>query len=74
MEFDGPQSHVAVVDMPDYTGEVLVDLWPDGRVTLAFRRYKWNTWSPPVRAVAPATVREHERSEMTWKDGASNDA
>lgn len=57
MEFVGPQSHVAVVNMHEYVGQVLVDVWPDGRVTLAFRRYNGDTWSPPVQAGAPAAAR-----------------
>lgn len=42
-----PVTHVATI--PDL-GQILIDMWPDGRVTTAFRINRWETWGPPVVA------------------------
>lgn len=42
-----PQTYVARVQG---VGQVLVDMWPDGKVTVATRSASWETWGAPVTA------------------------
>jgi hypothetical protein len=46
---DGPQSYWAVID--GYGQQLLIDLWPDGKVTVATRSASWETWGPPAQAI-----------------------
>lgn len=45
---DRPLTHVA--EIPGI-GQVMVDMWPDGKVTVATRSYSWDTWGPPAQAI-----------------------
>lgn len=42
-----PLTHVA--EIPGI-GQVLIDMWPDGKVTVATRSASWETWGAPVTA------------------------
>ncbi len=33
-------------------GQFLMEEWPDGRRTIAWRAAAWETWTPPVDVVA----------------------
>lgn len=45
MSADRIRTYVATADDGSQT---LVEVYPDGRVTLAYRANYWDRWSPPV--------------------------
>lgn len=47
-----PEPIVYASDPHPTTGQFLVEKWPDGKHTVAWRAASWETWSPAVEVKA----------------------
>lgn len=49
--------------------QVLVEVWPDGATTLAFREDQWATWGPPQEFRTEGVADGADRAEQARSAG-----